>query len=86
MIDLDTKTCAEVIRYWIKNNGVAMPNKKILQEIMKAFSTNATAVVTVTSSIVANGLFVHPFEVSLVKIFNEPFAYLHMDKNANGPS
>ena len=37
LVALDAKTCAEVIRYWIKNNGVAMPNKKILQEIMKAF-------------------------------------------------
>ena len=37
LVDLDRETCAEVIRYWIKNNDVAMPNKKILQEIMKAF-------------------------------------------------
>jgi tRNA(Ile)-lysidine synthase len=44
LIALDTKTCAEVIRYWIKNNRVAMPNKKILQEIMKAFIySNPTA-------------------------------------------
>ena len=27
----------EVIRHWIKNNNVAVPNKKILQEITKAF-------------------------------------------------
>ena len=27
----------EVLRYWIKNNNIAVPNKKILQEITKAF-------------------------------------------------
>ena len=34
---LDEAMCNEVIRHWIKNNNVAVPNKKILQEITKAF-------------------------------------------------
>ena len=34
---LDEAMRNEVIRHWIKNNNVAVPNKKILQEITKAF-------------------------------------------------
>jgi tRNA(Ile)-lysidine synthase len=34
---LDIGMRNEVIRHWIKNNNVAVPNKKILQEITKAF-------------------------------------------------
>jgi len=34
---LDEGMRNEVIRHWIKNNNVAVPNKKILQEITKAF-------------------------------------------------
>lgn len=37
LVDLNAETCVEVLRYWIKSNDVAMPNKKILEEIMKAF-------------------------------------------------
>jgi tRNA(Ile)-lysidine synthase len=37
LMNLDADTCGEVIRYWIKQNNVAMPNKKILNEILKAF-------------------------------------------------
>jgi tRNA(Ile)-lysidine synthase len=37
LIGLDHDTCIEIIRYWIKQNNVAMPNKKILHEILKAF-------------------------------------------------
>jgi tRNA(Ile)-lysidine synthase len=37
LLDLDQDTCTEIIRYWIKQNNVAMPNKKILGEILKAF-------------------------------------------------
>ena len=34
---LDSQTCDEVVRYWIKKNNIAAPNKKILHEINKAF-------------------------------------------------
>ena len=37
LLDLEEDTCVEVIRYWIKINNVAMPNKKIIGEILKAF-------------------------------------------------
>lgn len=37
LLDLEEETCTEVIRYWIKMNNVAMPNKKIIGEILKAF-------------------------------------------------
>ena len=37
LVDLEEDTCLEVIRYWIKINNVAMPNKKIIGEILKAF-------------------------------------------------
>lgn len=37
LLDLEEDTCTEVIRYWIKANNVAMPNKKIIGEILKAF-------------------------------------------------
>ena len=37
LLYLEEGTCAEVIRYWIKINNVAMPNKKIISEIFKAF-------------------------------------------------
>ena len=37
LLDLDESTCVEIIRYWIKKNNAAMPNKKILGEILKAF-------------------------------------------------
>ena len=37
LLDLEEDTCVEVIRYWIKINNVAMPNKKIIGEIVKAF-------------------------------------------------
>ena len=37
LLDLDEDSCIEVIRYWIKINNVAMPNKKIIGEILKAF-------------------------------------------------
>tara|TARA_Y100001936_G_scaffold33960_1_gene32017 strand:+ start:1426 stop:2391 length:966 start_codon:yes stop_codon:yes gene_type:complete len=37
LLDLDEDTCVEIIRYWIKINNVAMPNKKIIGEILKAF-------------------------------------------------
>ena len=35
--NLDSETCDEVLRYWIKKNNIAAPNKKILHEINKAF-------------------------------------------------
>ena len=35
--NLDSETCDEVLRYWIKKNNIAVPNKKILHEINKAF-------------------------------------------------
>ena len=37
LVDLDEDTCIEVIRYWIKINNMAMPNKRIISEILKAF-------------------------------------------------
>ena len=37
LLDLDEETCSEVIRFWIKANNLAMPNKKIIGEILKAF-------------------------------------------------
>ena len=37
LLDLDEETCSEVIRFWIKANNLAMPNKKIFGEILKAF-------------------------------------------------
>ncbi|MDA9935898.1 tRNA lysidine(34) synthetase TilS [Gammaproteobacteria bacterium] len=37
LLELEEDTCKEVIRYWIKTNNVAMPNKKIIGEILKAF-------------------------------------------------
>ena len=37
LLDLDEDTCSEVIRFWIKANNFAMPNKKIIGEILKAF-------------------------------------------------
>ncbi|MBD63050.1 MAG: tRNA lysidine(34) synthetase TilS [Gammaproteobacteria bacterium] len=37
LTNLDKDLCSEVIRYWIKQNNLAMPNKKILEEIYKAF-------------------------------------------------
>ena len=37
LLELEEDTCKEVIRYWIKANNVAMPNKKIIAEILKAF-------------------------------------------------
>ena len=37
LLELEEDTCVEVIRYWIKINNVAMPNKKIIGEILKAF-------------------------------------------------
>ena len=37
LLDLEEDTCVEVMRYWIKINNVAMPNKKIIGEILKAF-------------------------------------------------
>jgi hypothetical protein len=37
LLDLEEETCTEVIRYWIKMNNIAMPNKKIIGEILKAF-------------------------------------------------
>ena len=37
LLDLDEETCSEVIRFWIKANNFAMPNKKIIGEILKAF-------------------------------------------------
>ena len=40
LLDLDEDSCKEVIRYWIKTNNVAMPNKKIIGEILKAFIHN----------------------------------------------
>ncbi len=44
LLDLDEDSCIEVIRYWIKINNVAMPNKKIIGEILKAFiHTNPSA-------------------------------------------
>jgi len=35
--NLDQDTRDEVLRYWIKNNNIAVPNKKILHKINKAF-------------------------------------------------
>ncbi len=37
LLDLDEETCSEVIRFWIKANNFAMPNKKVIGEILKAF-------------------------------------------------
>lgn len=37
LTNLDKDLCSEIIRYWIKENNIAMPNKKILDEIFKAF-------------------------------------------------
>ena len=37
LLELEEDACVEVIRYWIKINNVAMPNKKIVSEILKAF-------------------------------------------------
>ena len=37
LLDLEEDACVEIIRYWIKINNVAMPNKKIIGEILKAF-------------------------------------------------
>ena len=37
LLDLEEDTCVEIMRYWIKINNVAMPNKKIIGEILKAF-------------------------------------------------
>ena len=37
LLNLEEEICIEVIRYWIKLNNVAMPNKKIISEILKAF-------------------------------------------------
>ncbi len=37
LLDLEEDTCIEIMRYWIKINNVAMPNKKIIGEILKAF-------------------------------------------------
>ena len=37
LLDLDEETCSEVIRFWIRANNLAMPNKKIIGEILKAF-------------------------------------------------
>ena len=37
LLDLDEETCSEVIRFWIRSNNLAMPNKKIIGEILKAF-------------------------------------------------
>ena len=37
LLELEEDTCAEVIRHWIKINNMAMPNKKIIDEIFKAF-------------------------------------------------
>ena len=46
LLDLDESTCAEIIRYWIKKNNVAMPNKKILGEILKAFIYSNPSAIT----------------------------------------
>ena len=37
LLDLDEEICTEIIRFWIKANNLAMPNKKIIGEILKAF-------------------------------------------------
>lgn len=37
LLDLDEETSIEIIRFWIKANDLAMPNKKIVREILKAF-------------------------------------------------
>ena len=37
LLELEEDTCAEVLRHWIKINNIAMPNKKIIDEIFKAF-------------------------------------------------
>ena len=37
LLDLDEEICIEIIRFWIKANNLAMPNKKITGEILKAF-------------------------------------------------
>ena len=37
LLDLDKEICIEIIRFWIKANNLAMPNKKIIGEILKAF-------------------------------------------------
>ena len=46
LLDLDESACAEIIRYWIKKNNVAMPNKKILGEILKAFIYSNPSAIT----------------------------------------
>ena len=46
LLDLDESTCIEIIRYWIKKNNVAMPNKKILGEILKAFIYSKPSAIT----------------------------------------
>ena len=46
LLDLDESTCVEIIRYWIKKNNVAMPNKKILGEILKAFIYSKPSAIT----------------------------------------
>ena len=51
LLDLEEDTCVEVIRYWIKINNVAMPNKKIIGEILKAFiHSNPTPITNVNWS------------------------------------
>tara|TARA_B100000287_G_scaffold414180_1_gene446471 strand:+ start:1354 stop:2319 length:966 start_codon:yes stop_codon:yes gene_type:complete len=37
LVELDHDICIGIIRFWIKQNNVSMPNKKILNEIFKAF-------------------------------------------------
>ncbi len=37
LLDLNEEICIEIIRFWIKANNLAMPNKKIIGEILKAF-------------------------------------------------
>ena len=46
LLDLDESACAEIIRYWIKKNDIAMPNKKILGEILKAFIYSNPSAIT----------------------------------------
>ena len=46
LLDLDESSCTEIIRYWIKKNNVAMPNKKILGEILKAFIYSNPSAIT----------------------------------------
>ena len=49
LLDLDESTCIEIIRYWIKKNNVAMPNKKILGEILKAFIYSKPSAITLVN-------------------------------------